>query len=64
MEVLSSTTEAYDRGKKFEHYRTLESLAEYLVVVQEEPRVEQYFRQDDNRWLFTIKPLDPWFAYS
>jgi Uma2 family endonuclease len=53
VEVLSPTTEAYDRGKKFEHYRTIESLAEYLLVVQEEPRVEQYLRQDGNRWLLT-----------
>lgn len=53
VEVLSPTTEAYDRGKKFEHYRTIESLAEYLLIAQDRPRVEQYLRQDGNRWLFT-----------
>lgn len=53
IEVLSPTTEAYDRGKKFEHYRSIGSLAEYLLVSQSEPHVEQYLRQDDNRWLFT-----------
>lgn len=52
-EVLSPATEAYDRGKKFEHYRTIESLAEYLLIAQDEPRVEQYLRQDGNRWLLT-----------
>jgi Uma2 family endonuclease len=51
VEVLSPSTEAYDRGKKFEHYRTLESLEEYLLVAQNEPRVEQYLRQPDDRWL-------------
>jgi len=53
VEVLSPTTEAYDRGKKFEHYRTIASLAEYLLVAQDEPRIEQYVRQPDGRWLFT-----------
>jgi Uma2 family endonuclease len=53
IEVLSPTTEAYDRGKKFEHYRRIESLVEYLLVSQSEPHIEHYLRQDDNRWLFT-----------
>jgi Uma2 family endonuclease len=53
IEVLSPSTEAYDRGKKFEHYRTVESLAEYLLVSQDAPRIEQYLRQPDGRWLFT-----------
>lgn len=53
LEILSPTTEAYDRGKKFEHYQTIESLAEYVLVSQESPRVEQYIRQDGGRWLFS-----------
>ncbi|MFY9822855.1 MAG: Uma2 family endonuclease [Thermoanaerobaculia bacterium] len=53
VEVLSPNTEAYDRGKKFEHYRTIDSLAEYLLASQDEPRIEQYLRQDDGHWLFT-----------
>lgn len=53
IEVLSPSTEAYDRGKKFEHYRTIESLAEYLLVAQDEPRIEQFVRQPDGHWLFT-----------
>lgn len=51
IEVLSPTTEAYDRGKKFQHYQSIESLVEYLLVSQSEPRIEQFLRQDDNRWL-------------
>jgi Uma2 family endonuclease len=53
VEVLSPTTEAYDRGKKFESYRTIASLAEYVLVSQQEPRVEQFLRQEDGHWLFT-----------
>jgi Uma2 family endonuclease len=53
IEVLSPNTEAYDRGKKFEHYQAIPSLAEYVLVSQEAPRVEQFLRQDGNRWLLT-----------
>lgn len=53
VEVLSPSTEMYDRGKKFEHYRTLDSLQEYLLVAQDEPRVELFTRQPGLRWLFT-----------
>jgi Uma2 family endonuclease len=52
VEVLSPSTEAYDRGKKFEHYRTIESLREYVLVAQREPRVDHYLRQEDGSWLF------------
>ena len=54
IEVLSPTTEAYDRGKKLRWYQSLESLSEYLLVSQSSPLVEQYVRQQDDRWLFTI----------
>jgi Uma2 family endonuclease len=53
VEVLSPTTEAYDRGKKFEHYQTIQTLSEYVLVSQDSFRVEQYLRQDGNRWLLT-----------
>jgi Uma2 family endonuclease len=53
IEVLSPSTEAYDRGGKFEHYRKLASLAEYLLVSQEKPHLEQYVRQPDNLWLLS-----------
>jgi Uma2 family endonuclease len=51
VEVLSESTEAYDRGRKFEHYRQIPSLREYLLIRQTEPRVEQFIRQADGRWL-------------
>jgi Uma2 family endonuclease len=51
VEVLSESTEAYDRGQKFEQYRTLPSLREYLLVAQDAPRIEQWIRQPDHNWL-------------
>jgi len=53
IEVLSTSTEGYDRGEKFAHYRRLESLAEYLLISQDKSRVEQYVRQPDNQWLMS-----------
>lgn len=53
LEVLSDSTEAYDRGAKFSHYRNLPSLREYGLVAQTECRVEHYLRQPGNRWLLT-----------
>lgn len=52
MEVLSPSTEAYDRGEKFAHYRQLTSLQEYILVAQDQVRVEHYLRQE-KQWLFT-----------
>jgi Uma2 family endonuclease len=52
IEVLSDTTEAYDRGKKFEHYQRIESLREYILISQYQCRVEQYIRQNDNSWTY------------
>ena len=51
IEVLSPSTEGYDRGKKFEMYRTIESLREYLIVHQDRRHVEHYSKQDDGSWL-------------
>jgi Uma2 family endonuclease len=51
VEVLSESTEAYDRGGKFAHYRKLASLMEYVLIAQTKPHVEHYVRQPDNRWL-------------
>ncbi len=50
VEVLSRTTEAYDRGAKFGHYRKIESLVENLLVSQHEYRIEQYVRQSEGPW--------------
>ena len=53
VEVLSPLTEAYDRGAKFAHYRSIPSLMEYVLVSQDEPRVEHYRRLDTGQWLLT-----------
>lgn len=53
VEVLSESTEGYDRGRKFEHYRKLESLREYVLIAQEPYHVEHYVRQPDNQWLLS-----------
>jgi len=47
IEVLSPSTEAYDRGSKFAHYRKIASLREYLLVAQDQPNIERYVRQGD-----------------
>jgi len=51
VEVLSPSTEAYDRGKKFEMYRTIESFREYLLVHQDRRLVEHYSKQEDGSWV-------------
>lgn len=53
VEVLSPSTEAFDRGAKFQAYRTLESLDEYLLVSQGTPLIEQYLRGDAGKWTLT-----------
>lgn len=52
-EVLSDSTEGYDRGRKAENYRQLESLQAYALLSQNEPHIEVYHRQSDGNWLFT-----------
>jgi len=51
IEVLSDSTETYDRGKKFWHYRHLPSLQEYVLIAQDELRVEVFARQPSGDWL-------------
>jgi Uma2 family endonuclease len=53
VEVLSPTTEAYDRGEKFRFYREIESLEEYVLISQSSARVETFYRQADGTWLFS-----------
>lgn len=53
VEVLSKTTEDYDRAGKFEHYRALESLREYVLVAQQRYHVMHYVRRPDGAWLLT-----------
>ena len=53
VEVLTTSTELYDRGEKFERYMQIESLAEYVLVTQHRPAVQSFFRQSDGTWSFT-----------
>ena len=67
-EVLSPSTEAFDRGDKFARYRKLESLTDYVLVASEFMRVEHFVRQGDGTWTLTeydqpgdrvpLRPLD------
>ncbi|WP_437718792.1 Uma2 family endonuclease [Sorangium sp. So ce448] len=50
VEVLSESSEAYDRGQKFAHYRRIPSLREYVLVSQREQRIEVFHRNDDGSW--------------
>ena len=52
VEVLSPSTEAYDRGDKFAHYRQLHSLQEYILVSQDKVRVDHYVRHA-SQWILT-----------
>ncbi|WP_262965776.1 Uma2 family endonuclease [Methylobacter psychrophilus] len=52
IEVLSPSTEAYDRGGKFAHYRKIASLQEYLLVTQDQASIERYVRQGEV-WILT-----------
>lgn len=53
VEVLSKETTNYDRGEKFERYRTLASFAEYLLLAQDRPHCERFVRQEDGSWILT-----------
>jgi len=52
IEVLSPSTESYDRGMKFQGYRTLDSLQEYLLISQEKVSIEHYVRKGD-QWVLS-----------
>ena len=59
VEVLSDSTEKYDRTDKFKHYVRLPSLRDYLLVDQHEPRIEHYLRNDDGTWTWReVMPPD------
>lgn len=53
IEVLSESTEGYDRGLKFQNYQGIETLKEYLLVSQYTQRVEHFIRQADSSWNYT-----------
>ena len=52
IEVLSDSTEAYDRGDKFTHYKSIVSLREYLMAAQHRPHITQYAKQEDGSWSY------------
>jgi Uma2 family endonuclease len=52
IEVLSESTEAYDRGDKFAQYRQIESFEEYVLIAQDRPSVETILRERDGAWSF------------
>ena len=53
IEVLSDSTEAYDRGKKFEHYRTIPSLQHYVMIAQDRHSIDCFSRTTDGSWSMT-----------
>jgi Uma2 family endonuclease len=52
-EVLSKSSEAHDRGRKFSEYRKIPSLQEYVLISQTEPRIEVFLRQPGGKWMLT-----------
>ena len=54
VEVLSESTEKYDRGEKFSHYMRMPSVEQYVLVSQEERRIEVFRRPDRGHWLFEV----------
>jgi Uma2 family endonuclease len=51
VEVLSHSTEGFDRGEKFLHYKSIPSFCEYLLIAQHRPHVSHFVRQDDGSWV-------------
>ncbi len=55
IEVLSPSTESYDRAAKFDHYSTIDSFTDYLLVSQNKPRVEHYRRErSEDEWILRV----------
>ncbi len=54
IEVLSPSTENFDRAKKFVYYQSVPSIREYVLISQSEPKIEVYYKQDEKNWLYTI----------
>jgi Uma2 family endonuclease len=51
IEVLSPSTEAFDRGDKFTYYKSIESFSEYLLIATNRPHITQFIKQDENEWI-------------
>ena len=52
VEVLSDSTESFDRGDKFTYYKSIESFTEYILIAQHRPHITQYVKQADNSWSY------------
>ncbi len=52
IEILSPSTEAYDRGDKFTYYKSIPSFSEYLLIAQHRPHISQFIKQPDDTWVF------------
>lgn len=60
VEVTSESTEAYDRGPKFQHYQSIPSLTDYVIVSADRIRIDHYRRQSDGTWVLTpVGPVTP-----
>jgi Uma2 family endonuclease len=59
IEVLSPSTEAFDRGDKFLDYQSIPSLREYVLVSQSPRRLEVFRKQPDGTWLYQSSPFSP-----
>ena len=53
IEILSDSTEGYDRGVKFQNFRNFPTLQDYILISQDKARIEGYTRQDNGKWLLT-----------
>ncbi|MCU0240306.1 MAG: Uma2 family endonuclease [Pyrinomonadaceae bacterium] len=59
IEVLSDSTESFDRGDKFTYYKSIESFNEYILIAQHRPHITQYVKQSENTWSYQeINGLD------
>ena len=63
-EILSDSTELFDRGRKFDHYQTLDSVKEYILVAQNRPRIERFVRQNSDWVLTKFEGLDSDFTLT
>src|SRR5690242_5432789 len=54
VEVLSPSTEAYDRGKKFAYYQQIPTLQEYILISQQQQSIEVYTREDKHTWRYQL----------
>ncbi len=65
IEVLSPSTEKYDRGAKFRNYKQIPSLKEYILVAQDEALIDRYIRQADGSWaLVSFVGLDDTLVFT